>query len=205
MIRLSNRRKKDGIRMRLFLARHGETNWNQLNRIQGQTDTFLNENGRKQAKELAERLLEGNYAIDKIYSSRQKRALETAQIVGAALEKSVIVQAGFEEMNMGQWEGFTWPQVKQQFAEEYTVWQVNRRYQETPDGESYQQVLDRVLPVLREIKNKEEGNVLIVTHSAIIMALLSYLHDTPFEEMAKKYKTANANIIEIHMEERDGL
>ncbi len=191
--------------MRLFIARHGETDWNLSSTIQGQTDTSLNEQGRRQAAELADKLLKENYRIDKIYVSRQKRALETAQIVGKALNTEPIILDGLEEMNFGNWEGITWPQVETQYAQEYNAWHLNRRYTSTPGGESYQQVLDRLLPSLRTIKETETGNVLVVTHSAVIMALMSYLRDTPFEKMVKNYRTANANIIELGTEEKDKL
>ena len=81
--------------------------------------------------------------------------------------------------------------------EEYQVWRNNRRYQVPPEGESYQQLLDRLLPALSNIAKKEKVNALVVTHSAVIMTLLSYLYDTPFEDMAKNYKTGNAGVVEL--------
>ena len=53
---------------------------------------------------------------------------------------------------------------------------------------------------MHEIAEKETGNVLIVTHSAVIMTLMSYIYDTPFEDMAKNYKTGNAGIVELDAE-----
>lgn len=191
--------------MKLYIARHGETDWNLMSKIQGQTDTSLNHKGRKQAEELAEKLLRGNYQIDYIYSSRQKRALETAQIIGKAIGVEPVIRSGLEEMNFGEWEGYSWPQVETEFSQEYQYWQRNRRYTQTPGGESYQQVLDRLLPVLRETVQNKTGNVLILTHSAVIKALLSYIYDTPFEKMAKNYRTPNAEIIELGEQERGRL
>lgn len=183
--------------MKLYLVRHGETDWNLENKIQGQTDTSINDNGREQAKELAERIKEELGGIKRIYSSRQKRALETAQIIGRMLSVSPIVQQGLEEICLGAWEGYTWKQVKEIFSEEYQIWHQNRRYQVPPKGESYQQLLDRLLPALDDIIRKEGQDVLIVTHSAVIMTLMSYVYDTPFENMAKNYRTGNATIVEL--------
>ena len=100
---------------------------------------------------------------------------------------------------MGKWEGYAWKQVKEEFPEEYQVWYTNRRYQQTPGGESYQQLLDRLLPALRDILERETENTLIVTHSAVIMTLMSYLYDTPFEDMAKNFKTGNAVAVEVDL------
>lgn len=182
--------------MKLYLVRHGETDWNLQNRIQGQTDTPLNEQGRRQAQKLARKLQEKHH-ISSIYSSRQKRALETAQVVGRAIGLEPEVRQGLEEISLGKWEGYTWRQVREKFPEEYQIWYNNRRYQIPPQGESYQQLLDRLLPVLADLMEKNDGNVLAVTHSAVIMTLLSFVYDTPFEDMAKNYKTGNTGIVEV--------
>lgn len=186
--------------MKLYLVRHGETDWNIESKIQGQTDIELNERGRQQAEEFASRISGGDYQVDSIYTSSKRRALETARIIGAALKIEPKVQPGLEEICLGKWEGYTWKQVKELFWDEYQLWHDNRRYQEPPLGESYQQLLDRLLPAIREITQKEKGNVLVVTHSAVIMTLMSYLYDTPFEDMAKNYKTGNAGIVELDVD-----
>lgn len=187
-------------RMRLYLVRHGETDWNIASRIQGQTDIALNEKGRQQAEEFAAAISEQGYQIDCIYTSFKQRAHETAEIIGEALGIKPKVQPGLEEICLGKWEGYTWKQVRELFGEEYQMWRDNRRYQQPPSGESYQQLLNRLLPALGDMIGKEEGNVLVVTHSAVIMTLLSYLYDTPFEDMAKKYKTGNAQIVEVDVQ-----
>ncbi|MCI8614103.1 histidine phosphatase family protein [Parablautia intestinalis] len=183
--------------LKIYLARHGETDWNIENRIQGQVDTELNEKGRQQAEELARKIAEGEYQIGSIYTSAKKRALETAWIAGNKLGMVPKVQQGLEEISFGKWEGYRWKQVRELFPEEYQVWRNNRRYQVPPEGESYQQLLDRLLPALSDIAKKEKVNALVVTHSAVIMTLLSYLYDTPFEDMAKNYKTGNAGVVEL--------
>ncbi|MCI8925064.1 MAG: histidine phosphatase family protein [Lachnospiraceae bacterium] len=182
--------------MKLYLVRHGETDWNLQNRIQGQTDTPLNEQGRRQAQELAMKLKEKHH-ISSLYSSRQKRAFETAQVVGRMIGLEPQIRQGLEEISLGKWEGYTWRQVREQFPEAYQAWYNNRRYQVPPQGESYQQLLDRLLPTLADLMEKNGGNVLAVTHSAVIMTLLSFVYDTPFEDMAKNYKTGNTGIVEI--------
>lgn len=194
--RITNWISGERIRMKFYITRHGETDWNIQNRIQGQTDTLLNERGREQAYELAERLKTG-YEIKTIYTSRQKRARETAEVIGRAIHVTPIVREGLEEISFGSWEGYTWKQVREEFQEEYQAWYTNRRYQIPPGGESYQQLLDRLLPALSGIFEENMENVLMVTHSAVIMTLMSYLYDTPFEDMAQNYKTGNTGIVEI--------
>lgn len=187
--------------MKLYLTRHGETDWNLASRIQGKTDTLLNERGRQQAAELSGSLKEKNVCFDRIYTSKQKRAKETAEIVAESLGLPLEELAGVEEMDLGIWEGHTWKQVKESFPQEYGIWHDNRRYIKTPGGESYEELLQRILPALRKVAEKEGGNALIVTHSAVIMTLLSYLHEKPFEDMAKNFKTKNAELVELTEEQ----
>ena len=194
--------------MKLYLTRHGETDWNLASRIQGKTDIPLNERGRQQARELAEMLKERRLSLDRIYTSKLSRARETAEIVGKELRLPVTILEGIEEMDLGKWEGYTWKQVRESFSGEYSLWHENRRYQKTPDGESYEELLQRILPGLCGIlgddpcrDKKGQGSVLVVTHSAVIMTLLSYFHDTPFQDMAKNFKTKNAELVELTTEQ----
>ncbi|WPC39925.1 histidine phosphatase family protein [Clostridium sp. JS66] len=182
--------------MKVFLIRHGQTDWNLKEKIQGSCDTELNDTGIKQAEELSNKLLEGKYKFSKIYSSPQRRAIRTAKILSQATNVDYIPIKGLEEINFGEWEGLTWTEVKERYPEEYEKWFMERRYTKPPKAESYQDMLDRVLTEIHKIINKNCDNVVIVTHSAIIMCLQCCINNTPFHEMMK-FKTDNASIIEI--------
>lgn len=182
--------------MAVYLARHGETDWNLKGLIQGHTDIPLNETGKKQAFELAAAIKDKGISIRKIYSSDLQRARETAEIAAQVLLVETEALKGIQEVNLGRWEGYTWKQVREFFPDEYRKWYNNRRYEVPPEGESYEQVLQRVVPVLSRISSEEE-NVLVVVHSAVIMALLSYIYEKPFEEMSRNFRTSNGEIIEL--------
>ncbi len=183
--------------MKLILARHGETDWNVAKKIQGVTDTDLNENGLRQAREFAAAVLAGNLGITAIYSSHLKRAAQTAAYVAEALNLPYHTMEALQELNFGKWEGNSWPEVKERYPEEYGVWYTNRRYTPAPEGESYQQMLERVIPALQEIVRREKGNALVVIHSAEIVALQAALHNTSFQTMAKDYPIGNAQMVEL--------
>ena len=188
--------------MKLLLTRHGETDWNLQRRIQGSTDTDLNETGRRQAMQLAESLLLSEDRPDIVYTSGLKRALETAEIAAKRLQIPCLIHPGLEEIGFGLWEGLTWEQVEDKYPELYQILHTARIYRHPPEGESYQDLLNRVVPALQDIIQKEGGSsadrrILIVTHSAVIMSLLSHLNRTPFHEMVKRYRTQNAQIIEL--------
>lgn len=185
--------------MKLFFIRHGQTDWNIQGKIQGSYDSELNDIGIRQAKELSKKVIEDNYRFSKIYTSQQKRAVKTAQILGEDTSIDYIPIEGLEEINLGQWEGLSWEEVKEKFPNEYEEWYANRRYTKSPKGESYQDMLKRVLVVIHKIIKENDKDVAIVTHSAVIMCLQCYLTNTPFEEMMK-FKTGNTAIIELDSE-----
>lgn len=183
--------------MILYFIRHGQTDWNVQGKIQGSYDSELNENGIMQAEALGEHIRNSNINFSKIYSSKQKRAYKTAEILGKVTNIECLPYDGLEEIDMGAWEGLSWKEVKETYPREYGEWYINRRYTKIPNGESYNDMLERVLDALHEIiEVSKDGNVAIVTHSAVVMCLQCYITGTDFREM-KKFKPGNAGVVEI--------
>lgn len=182
--------------MKLIFIRHGQTDWNVKGKIQGSYDSDLNNTGIKQAMELSKKLIKNKYEFTKIYSSPQKRALKTAEILSESSNVDYVVINDLKEINMGEWEGLSWKEVEENYPTEYREWKLNRRYKSPPKGESYQNMLQRVLKSLHRIINESSDDVVIVSHSAVIMCLQCYITNTPFEKMLK-FKTINAEITEI--------
>lgn len=90
--------------MRLFVVRHGQTDWNLQRKIQGTTDIELNENGIRQANDLKKELQDKDFKIDLIISSPLKRARETAQIISDG-KIDIIYDDNIIERNHGELEG----------------------------------------------------------------------------------------------------
>lgn len=191
--------------MNLYFTRHGETEWNVKKKIQGTTDIPLNENGIYQAKRLAQTLLEKRdseaFHPIRVYTSPQLRAAETAQISADALGIECISLDGLREMDLGEWEGSNWDMIRETYGEQYLHWNSHRRYDHTPGGENYDEVLGRTLAALDEILGRETKDVLVVSHSAVLMALRCYLAGLPFEEMVRRFKTRNTELVKIEEEE----
>lgn len=188
--------------MIFYFVRHGETDWNVLKKIQGTTDVPLNETGLRQARELAEKLVKEKYQIERVYSSPQIRAQVTAQTAARALEKECVILQDLAEMDLGLWEGDNWPNIEAVYGEKYHYWNAHRRYVPTPGGECYNDVLKRVFLALEHIMKRETGNVLILSHSAIILSLRCYLAGLCMDdETMLKYRAKNAEVVEIDSEE----
>lgn len=182
--------------MKLIFIRHGQTDWNLQGKIQGSYDSVLNDTGIKQAMELSEKLLNLDYKFSKIYTSPQKRALKTAEILSEYSNIDYFPIEDLKEINMGKWEGLSWEEVEMKYPTEYREWYLNRQYTKTPDGESYDDMLKRVLKAIKKIIAENNDDVVIVSHSAIIMGLQCSVTNTPFNDMLK-FKTKNANVTEI--------
>jgi len=162
-------------KIRILLARHGQTEWNAQRRFQGKTDVPLNESGLNEARMLAERLK--NWPVDAIYTSPLSRALETAKIVSglnvnaARLE----VRSELEEMSFGSWEKLSVHDVAKSFPGHYEAWKDDPSKVVPPGGESFEDVVKRVKPVLDGILNREDQEVLIVAHGGVIRAIVVLL------------------------------
>jgi len=182
--------------MQIHLIRHGRTDWNDLNHIQGKSDIPLNATGIAQAEELGRRLKEQGFKAAYIYTSFLQRAKQTADIIGDILEIPCDILDGLEEVNLGDWEGLSWDEVKLRFPERYNAFRNNRRYTKASGGESYDEMLQRVLYTLKMLVSIWDRDIIVVTHSAVIMALLCYINDTPFEKMIT-YKVKNVSVITV--------
>ncbi len=155
----------------ILLARHGETDDNiPPIRVQGFTDTPLNETGRRQAAELAERL--ADEPIVSLWSSDLSRARETAEIVGERIGRVPRLDARLREANRGRWEGRLFIDIERDEPALYDAW---RRAGETfrfPGGESLQDQMDRVLACLRDVAATGELPALVVCHGGSIRVVL---------------------------------
>jgi phosphoglycerate mutase family protein len=200
------------------MARHGETDWNVERRIQGSTDIPLNENGIRQAHSLAgylERQVVGKGGtITHIFTSPLERAKETAEIVGARLRVPVEAVSGLEEMNFGICEGKSWLEAKAMYPQELSEWEENKRERRILGGESYQDVLDRFFSAykimkrrlsLAELDGEKDNNILIITHGAVIMLLLSLRDGYSFSDSFLRVRVENARAYAFEAEDMERI
>jgi len=159
---------------RVFLIRHGATVFSAEDRFAGETDIELSDEGREQARKLAERL--GTEKIAAVYASPLVRTLETARIVAKPHNLSVVRRDGLREISHGRWEQMTRQEVEEKFPEEAAAWEEDPYTFAPAGGESGLAVTARALPALVEIvRTHHDENVIIVSHKATIRLLLSSL------------------------------
>ena len=152
----------------ILLARHGESDWNKTKRWQGWADRPLTDLGRRQAHELAARLEDTE--LDAVYSSDLQRARETAETVAREKNLSVTTTADLREVDVGSWSGLTRAEAQKRFPEQYTRWLEGG--EGWADGETYEQLGERVLRAIRAIAAEHEAaRVLAVAHGGSIRAI----------------------------------
>jgi broad specificity phosphatase PhoE len=160
---------------RLLLARHGETDWNRIERWQGHADPPLNELGRRQAADLAEQLVGDGIAA--VYSSDLRRASETAGMVAERLGLPVVEDAGLREIDVGSWSGLTREEARERFPEGFARWLAGEIGH---DGETREQLTARVVAAVERIAAAHENEtVLVVTHGGAIRALRRHADGDP--------------------------
>ena len=162
--------------LRLYIARHGETDWNVLHRLQGWTDRPLDETGRRQAVELADALK--GIRLDAIYSSTLSRSRETARSVAGS---TMMVKSldGLRERNYGHFQGGS--DTAPEYLRRSDDWA-----DRLDDGESLNQLLARSRDSLTQIRREHpSGNVLIVAHRITNQMLLRALLDLTPEQTVK--------------------
>jgi phosphoserine phosphatase len=162
----------------VVLARHGQTKDNlEPMRFQGFVDTPLNETGRAQARELAQRLADGDFdglgpRLRMMWTSDLSRARETAETVGAALGLKPVLDPRLREASRGRWEGYTFEEIEQAEPELYAEWHNEPATWRFPDGESLLEQQQRVTAALTELHATEELPALAVCHGGSIRVML---------------------------------
>ncbi|MHA7966741.1 histidine phosphatase family protein [Paenibacillus sp. CAU 1782] len=165
---------------RIYVTRHGQTEWNLEKRFQGHNDSPLTELGIKQATWLGESLQ--YQKIDLIYTSSSQRAVKTAEIIKGERNIPIEISEAFKEINLGIWEGITQEDAKSNFAHQFdNFWNDPEAFQ-VENSETFQQVSDRAIGKLNEIIHHNKGkSILIVTHTVVIKMVMAY-----FEQRATK-------------------
>ncbi|MTV50226.1 alpha-ribazole phosphatase [Heliobacillus mobilis] len=183
---------------RVYLIRHGETEWNQIRRYQGHSDVALSDRGREQAQRLVKRMAKEK--VDRVHASDLSRAVETARAVAEAKGIEVVLDARFRECNFGAWEGLTFPEIEKAYPEEIKIWNRTPAKVCLPGGESFPIVQQRAFAALQELIAKHDGeNIAIVAHGGTIRTLLCAILDVDLDR-AWQFRQDNTalNVIDFY-------
>jgi broad specificity phosphatase PhoE len=189
----------------LYFVRHGETDWNAQKRFQSFTDVPLNERGLAQAECIRLELLRRGVQFAAVRCSPLGRAVTTAQIICGNAGVQPVVEPRFTEMSFGEWEGQLEQELADRYGEQYAAWRGSHYTTAPPGGQALGDVADRVGPALEELRGGAQvGQVLIVAHQAIMMAMKAYLTGDYSIAAAFSYKQNNdeVDVWDLHRVER---
>lgn len=178
---------------RIYLVRHGETEWNKSGRYQGKTDVPLSSTGILQAKSCAEVLRK--IQIDRIVCSNLSRALLTAQTINEDRNIPLTIDKDLQELNFGDWEGLTYDEITARWPGAIEEMYSNPSTVGISNGESWPVLQERSWQaVKRELTKTEEGEtLLVVCHGGTIRALLCKLLNIPLDN-AWNFRQGNTAI-----------
>ncbi len=171
---------------RLLLVRHGETDWNREGRLQGGQDIPLNALGREQAAEAARRLraLTPDFAQSGYVASPMQRARETMTILRRELglpPEDFRTEDRLRELTFGDWEGFTWREVRKAERELAQARERDKWGFVPPGGESYRMLAERIRPVLAGLA----ADTVMVSHGGVARAVLALVGAVGTAEAAR--------------------
>ena len=180
----------DAIKKKILLVRHGTTAYNESDRLQGRIDNPLNGSGRGEVEKLAARLK--NEPLDAVFSSPLRRALETAAIINRGHDLPLTIVPEFSEINLGDWEGLIYSEVRTQFPEIHQRWISDPDFP-IPGGESFGAVCARTRSGLEKVLQNGQRNILITGHASVNRAILGNLLQLE-PAQARLFKTGNAGL-----------
>lgn len=189
--------------MRIFLLRHGETDWNLQRRCQGITDVDLNDRGRRQARQIAEYL--STEKINGIYSSALKRALQTAEILRRSHGLAVTVDSDFRELNHGAFEGLTFSDIRDSYPDFLRLWRSEPAQLIIPGGERLVDVEERAWKGVGRIVqfHSSDDTVVVVSHNFPILAILCRITGTPLNDY-RSFHVEPCGLTHISYGDREG-
>ena len=188
--------------MTIYIIRHGQTEKNKANLLQGRSDVPLNEAGKQQAEVVRDQFRAAGICFDKVYSSPLIRAVQTAEIITGTnppTPPEVTIENRLIEMDYGPYEGMD---LREPAPEVMTFFR-DFVHNPAPEGmEPLKDVVSRLGEFLEEIKEEAEAeNILISTHAIAMKGALEYL--TP-ESQGSYWSKYIGNCAVYTAEVRDG-
>ncbi|XP_063794563.1 6-phosphofructo-2-kinase/fructose-2,6-bisphosphatase 1 [Pseudophryne corroboree] len=159
----------------IYLSRHGESELNVMGRIGG--DSGLSLRGKQFAHELGSFVKSQQITDLKVWTSHMKRTIQTAEALHVPYEQ----WKALNEIDAGVCEEMTYEEIQDHYPEEFALRDQDKYRYRYPKGESYEDLVQRLEPVIMELERQE--NVLVICHQAVMRCLLAYFLDKSAEEL----------------------
>ena len=191
------------IKRKITLVRHGLTEWNKMFRYQGITDVPLSPEGEEQARRAALRLSCGS--VDRVISSPLDRSMKTASIIAETIgSKNVEAWDDLREVDFGDWEGLTVPEIKEKYGEDlFEKWKASQVNVTATNGEDADLVYKRAEACAAKILALKDEHVVVVGHGALFRTLLLPLINIPRGNVFWRMKMDNCSLSGIGIDRKN--
>lgn len=157
---------------RIVLVRHGQTEWNRVERFRGRADVPLNDVGLAQAEATGRRVA-AEWRVSAIYASPLSRAVRTAEAIAAHFGLPVRVHPGLADIDYGRWQGLTPEEARARWPEQVDAWYHAPERAQIPGGETLAELRERAMATVRELAARHAGETIVaVGHTVINRVIL---------------------------------
>ncbi len=170
---------------KIFLVRHGETDWHLEHRILGRTNKSLNERGQEQGRLIAQRFADEELAA--LYVSPIQRCRETIAALAELKGVEPVVVDDLMEVDFGEWDGRKSADIMAESPDLLRQWLMNPSSLRVPGGENMAEVHDRVVAAMNAIlpHHQPEENILLVSHGGPIRMVVCEILDIHVDRMLR--------------------
>jgi probable phosphoglycerate mutase len=156
---------------KILLIRHGQTEWNRVERFRGHADVPLNETGLKQA-EVTGRYVAANWKVDTICSSPLSRAVKTAEMIGKHVNLPVEIHSGLTDIDYGEWQGVTTEEAIKRWPAMVEAWYEAPHQVRIPGGETLEALRKRAMETIKDLTARHSGQTIVLVGHTVINKII---------------------------------
>ena len=156
---------------RIILVRHGQTEWNRVERFRGRADVPLNATGLAQAEATARRVA-AEWQPSAVYSSPLSRAVKTAEAIARRFALSVEVQPGLADIDYGAWQGLPPDEARARWPEIVEAWYAAPQAAQIPGGETLAGLRARALAAVAELAARHAGQTIVLVGHTVVNRII---------------------------------
>jgi len=155
----------------IILVRHGQTEWNRIERFRGRADIPLNETGLAQAEATGKRIAAEWHPIA-VYTSPLSRSVKTAEAIAGHFNMEVQPHPGLVDIDYGQWQGLSPVEARQRWPEDIDAWYSRPHMAHIPGGETLDDLRRRAMHTVNELAARHAGETIVLVGHTVINRII---------------------------------
>jgi len=156
---------------RIILVRHGQTEWNRVERFRGRADVPLNETGLAQAEATGKRVA-SEWQPVAVYTSPLSRSVKTAESIAKHYDLKVQIHPGLADIDYGEWQGLSPEEARQRWPEEIDAWYNRPHLARIPGGETLDDLRARLMQTVNELAARHAGETIVLVGHTVINRII---------------------------------